>query len=256
MTRVGARVLVVQHEDQCPPAWVGDWLLAAGCVVDVRRPYADQPLPIDLTDHDAMVVLGGPMGANDDQYAWIPETKRLVREAAEDQVPTLGICLGHQLCAVALGGAVGRNPLGQQLGLVESGWLPAADADPLVGPMTEVRHGVQWNDDIVLRLPETATLLAATPAGEPQVVRFAPTVWGVQLHPEADDRVIAPWAEADRPRYDDDRVDLALQAVAAARDELERDWRPLAESLAEMAGHRPHSGRHGHDRGWQVHTSG
>ncbi|MEP6817662.1 MAG: type 1 glutamine amidotransferase [Marmoricola sp.] len=228
------RVLVVQHDDECPPAWVGDWLVAAGCAVDVRRPYADDPLPETVTGHDAMVVLGGPMGANDDQYPWIPVTKQLVREAAEEQVPTLGVCLGHQLCAVAVGGEVGRNPLGQQLGLVETGWLPAAESDPLVGSLTGTRRGVQWNDDIVLRLPAGATLLAATPAGEPQVVRFAPTVWGVQLHPEADVRVITPWADADRRRYDDDRIDVALAEVTGARDELQRGWRPLAESLVRL----------------------
>jgi GMP synthase (glutamine-hydrolysing) len=232
------RVLVVQHEDECPPAWVGDWLVAAGCALDVRRPYAGEDLPADLSDHEAMVVLGGPMGANDDQYAWIPLTKALIRSAAEEQVPTLGICLGHQLCAVALGGEVGRNPLGQQMGVVVTGWLPAAEADPLMTVLTGTRAGVQWNDDIVLRLPEEATLLAATPAEEPQVVRFAPTVWGVQLHPEADAQLIAPWAEADRARYDDDRVDVALSQVDAARDELERGWRPLAVGLARLAGSR------------------
>jgi GMP synthase (glutamine-hydrolysing) len=230
-----ARVLVVQHDDECPPAWVGDWLLAAGCTVDVRRPYAGEEMPADLSAHEAMVVLGGPMGAKDDQHAWIPLTKELIREAADEQLPTLGICLGHQLCAVALGGEVGRNPLGQQLGLVETGWLPAADADPMFGPLTSTRRGVHWNDDIVLRLPEGATLLAATPADEPQAVRFAPTVWGVQLHPEADEQVITPWADADRARYDDDRIEVALADVTVARDELERGWRLLAESLVQIA---------------------
>lgn len=228
-------VLVVQHDDECPPAWVGDWLTAAGCAVDVRRPYAAEPLPGTVTGHDAMVVLGGPMGANADQHAWIPATRELIREAAAEQVPTLGICLGHQLCAVAMGGEVGRNPLGQQLGLIETGWLPAAAADPLLGPLIGTRSGVQWNDDIVLRLPEGATLLAETPAGEPQAARFAATVWGVQMHPEADAQVIARWAEEDRGRYHDDRVDVALAAVAAARDELEHGWRPLAESLVHLA---------------------
>jgi GMP synthase (glutamine-hydrolysing) len=70
------------------------------------------------------------------------------------------------------------------------------------------------------------------------VVRFAPTVWGVQLHPEADAQVIAPWAESDRHRYPDDRVEIALAEVAAARDELERGWRPLAESLVRQCGSR------------------
>ena len=75
------------------------------------------------------------------------------RQAAGTGVPALGICLGHQLCAVALGGHVVRNPHGQQMGLVPTGWLDAAAADPLFGSLVDVHRGVQWNDDIVDRLP-------------------------------------------------------------------------------------------------------
>ena len=121
------RVLVVQHQDDCPPALVGDWLVEAGCVLDVRRPYAGDELPDDLADHDAFLVLGGSMGADDDaDHHWLAATKALIREAAERGTPTLGICLGHQLAAVALGGEVTRNPQGQQLGLLPMGWTEAA----------------------------------------------------------------------------------------------------------------------------------
>ena len=66
------RVLVVQHQDDCPPALVGDWLTEAGAELDVRRPYAGDALPTDLTGHDAFVVLGGSMGANDDDdHPWL-----------------------------------------------------------------------------------------------------------------------------------------------------------------------------------------
>jgi GMP synthase (glutamine-hydrolysing) len=233
---VSTTVLVVQHADDCPPAWFGEWLLTAGCAVDVRRPYAGDTMPDDLTAHDALVVLGGPMGAYDDaQHPWLRDTKDLFREAAGTGVPALGICLGHQLCAVALGGHVVRNPHGQQIGLVPTGWLDAAAADPLVGSLVDVHRGVQWNDDIVDRLPEDAELLAETAAGEAQVVRFAPSVWGVQLHPEADERVLAPWAAEDSRRYEDDRIERGLADVAAAHAELERAWRPLAESLVRLA---------------------
>jgi len=67
------------------------------------------------------------------------------------------------------------------------------------------------------------------------VVRFASSVWGVQLHPEADERVLAPWAAEDSRRYDDDRIERGLAEVAAAHAELERAWRPLADSLVRLA---------------------
>jgi len=229
------RVLVVQHEDDCPPAWVGDWLVEAGCVLDVRRPYAGDDLPAGLEDHDAFLVLGGAMGAHDDAaHAWLAPTKELVREAAERALPTLGICLGHQLVAVALGGEAGPNPRGQQLGLLPLGWTDAAGQDDLTRGLVGTGFGVHWNDDIVLRAPDGTVALARTPQGELQVARFAPTVWGVQLHPEVDERILATWAADDRDRYDEGVLDDVLRRVAAARDDLVAGWRPLAQAFARL----------------------
>ncbi len=61
-----ASVLVVQHEPECPQGPVGAWLETAGLVLDVRHPYAGEPLPVDLADHTALLVLGGHIGADDD----------------------------------------------------------------------------------------------------------------------------------------------------------------------------------------------
>ncbi len=233
-------LLVVQHQDDCPPALVGDWLVEAGCALDVRRPYAGDALPDDLRGHDALVVLGGSMGAHDDDaHPWLGPTKALVRDAAARAAPALGICLGHQLAAVALGGRAGRNPRGQQLGLLPMGWTDAAAQDPLARDLRSAAVGVFWNDDVVLRTPEGTVALARTADGELQAARFAPTVWGVQLHPEVDEHILAVWAEDDRPRYADGVVDEALTQVAHARDQLARSWRPLAQRLTEQArGHR------------------
>jgi GMP synthase (glutamine-hydrolysing) len=229
------RVLVVQHEDDCPPAWVGDWLAEAGCALDVRRPYAGDPLPGDLQDYDALLVLGGAMGANDDDaHPWLAPTKQLVREAAARAVPTLGICLGHQLLAVALGGEAGPNPRGQQLGLLPVGWTDDAGRDDLTRGLVGTGYGVHWNDDVVLRAPEGTVVLARTPQGEVQVARFAPRAWGVQLHPEVDDRILASWAEGDRDRYDEGVLDDVLSRVAVVRDDLAAGWRPLAQAFANL----------------------
>ena len=240
-----ANVLVVEHEDKCPPARVGDWLVEAGCTVEVCRPYAGDELP-DLAAYDGFLVLGGPMGADDDaKHAWLGPVKDRVRDAVATGVPTLGICLGHQLIAVALGGTVGRNPRGQQLGLLEVGWTSDAVDDALLGALATPRRGVQWNDDVVTRLPDGATLLAATGAGEVQAARFAPAVWGVQLHPEVDVEVLRPWAESDRGSHEARGIDQAalLRDIAGARAELDAAWRPLAAGFAALA--RDRAGRRG-----------
>ena len=223
------RILVVQHEDGCPPARLGVWMSDAGCELDVRRPYAGEDLPGDLTGHQAMVVLGGEMGANDDAvHPWLTPTKDLFREAARDMVPTLGVCLGHQLAAVALGGTVGRSPRGRQIGVLEVGWTGPAAADPLLGSLATSRRAIQWNEDLVLDPPPGAVLLAATAVGEVQAMRFAPTVWGVQWHPEATLEMIESWA-VDEPGP---RADAGLAAVREAQSELELSWCDLGKAFA------------------------
>lgn len=229
-------VLVIEHDDECPVGLVGGWLDAAGCDVVVCRPYADDVLPA-LATYDALIVLGGPMGANDDaKHAWLAPVKELLRDARATHLPTLGICLGHQLITVALGGTVGKNPRGQQVGLLGVGWTDAAGGDLLMGPLATPRRGVHWNDDVVTRLPEDAVLLAETEHGEVQAARFAPLMWGVQLHPEVDTTVLRPWADEDRGSHETRGIDTdgLLRDIDAARAELEGAWRPLAQGFAAL----------------------
>lgn len=216
-----------------------EWLGEAGAEVDVRRPYAGDVLPGDLAGHSGMLVLGGEMGAYDDaDHAWLADVKRLASGAVHDATPVLGICLGLQLVAVALGGEVRRAPRGQQIGVLDVGWTAAAYDDPLLGAVAARGDApaVQWNNDVVTRLPEGAVDLAHTGHGELQAARFAPSVWGVQWHPEAGEEIIRPWADNDR----DDAVsrgidvDAYVDDVAAAGNRLRATWRLLAEAFAAL----------------------
>ncbi|MBS2938544.1 type 1 glutamine amidotransferase [Nocardioides sp. J2M5] len=232
------RVLVVEHQASCPPHLVGRWLEDAGCVLEVCRPYAGDPLP-PPTAYDAVLVLGGDMGAYDDDRApWLPAVRERVREAVAAGTPVLGICLGHQVLAVALGGEVARNPRGQTVGLQPVGWSDATADDAWVGGRTGDEVAIHWNNDVVVAMPDGGVVLARTPGGEVQVARFADRAWGVQAHPEVDADVVAGWAADDR----DDLVALGLDeaavvaAVADAEARLEEHWRPLVERFAAIAG--------------------
>jgi GMP synthase (glutamine-hydrolysing) len=222
---------------------MGEWLTEAGLVVHVRRPYAGDALPRDLRGHAGMVVLGGEMGAYDDAaHPWLTEVKDLCRTAVATGTPVLGICLGHQLLAVALGGEVARGPHGQQIGVLEVGWTPEAYVDPLLAPVAALDDApaVQWNNDVVTRLPDGATALARTPRGELQAARFGSAAWGVQWHPEAGVDIIRPWAVHDRDDAVERGVDVDayVEDVAAAGDRLRRTWRVLAEAFATVCRER------------------
>ena len=151
--------------------------------------------------------------------------------------PVLGICLGHQLAAVALGGVVETNSRGQTFGLRTLGWTPDAHLDPLMSTVATPRRGVHWHDDVVTDVPEGTVVLAQAEGVEVQAARFAPTVWGVQHHPEVEADLIRPWAVADRELHLAQGLDTeaVLAEIDAARDELEAAWRPLAARFVEVA---------------------
>ena len=232
------KLLVVQPEVDDPPHLFGRWLEEAGACLEVCRPYAGDPLPT-LEGYAGLLVLGGAMSANDDEVlSWIGPVKELVRDAVAEDVPTLGICLGHQLMAAALGGRVTPNPRGQQVGLVATGWTEQAAQDRLFRGLATPRRGVHWNYDLVVEPPRDAVVLARTPLGELQVARYAQRAWGVQLHPEVDESVVATWVtDAERLELADRGLDAdrLLTQIAEARAELDRAWAPLAAGFADVA---------------------
>ncbi|MGC4111573.1 MAG: type 1 glutamine amidotransferase [Nocardioides sp.] len=230
-----ARVLVVENEADDPIHLLGSWMGAVD--IEVCRPYDGDPVPDYVEAIDGLVVMGGAMGAYDDDKApWLPATRELIRRASGAGVPTLGICLGHQLCAVALGGEVIVNPRGRQLGLLDVGWTAEAVDDELMADLVGPRRAMHWNDDVVVRLPEGATRLATAATGEVQGARHAPTVWGIQWHPEVDDVLVAEWAQ-DSDLAETQKALLADDLVRS-RAALDAAWAPLATRFAALAGSR------------------
>jgi GMP synthase (glutamine-hydrolysing) len=229
-------VLVVEHQVTCPPAWFGGWLEQSGITVEVRRPYQGDALPESLEGVDGLLVMGGAMSAYDTvKHPWLTATQELIVRAAGRHLPALGICLGHQLAASALGGSVEVNPRGQQIGVLPVDWLPAAADDPLFGRVYErPAVAVYWNHDLVTRVPATGHMLACAATGEIQALRLGERLWGVQFHPEVSPSLARTWADEEQSTVARPELDEVVQAVRVHESTLQDTWSALASSFATL----------------------
>lgn len=226
------RVLVVVNDESDPPGRLADWLVGAGVQLDVVR---GAELPADLSGVDGLVVLGGPMGAWDDDVApWLPHERELLRAAVSDEVPTLAICLGAQLLAAAHGGRVERSPDGPEFGAQLVAKRTAAATDPLFGSLPITPDVLQWHVDAITALPPGAILLASSPVCENQAFRLGRLAWSVQFHIETTPEVVHGWANADAALLEGYDLDLIVSRAAAVHDDIAEVWRPFVHAFVDV----------------------
>ena len=191
------RLLVVQHEPSCPPGLLATAAAATGVRLQlVEAPRAPVPAPRDGAD--GRVVRGGEMDADEtDAYPHLARTMELVRAAAARSVPTLGICLGAQLAAAALGGRAYPGPAGEELGWTKVELTGAGRGDPVTGGRYEPVERFEWHHD-TFDPPPGATLLAGGAVYPSQAFRLGSVV-AVQFHPEVDGPLLAGWWAGSTP---------------------------------------------------------
>lgn len=229
------RILVLEHDASDPLLLLGDWLAAAGATVDVRRAHAGDPIPENTAGYDAVISLGGEMGAFDDEVApWLPATRRLLAVAMAERTPTLGICLGGQLLAAAGGGTVIKGPDGPERGAYLTARRDAAVADPLFGGLPMTPDVMHYHDDVVSILPPGSTLLLSSPGYPNQAWRQGEAAWGLQFHIETSADHLRGWAATEQlpltrrfgPMLDD------------AAETMSQVWRDFAERFVALAADR------------------
>jgi GMP synthase-like glutamine amidotransferase len=232
---VSGRLLVVEHGADAPVARLGEWLVGAGVELDVRRPYAGDELPADLSGHAGILVMGGAMGVADDAHApWLAAVRDLLRQAVADSVPTLGVCLGGQLLAVANGGRVVADPEAQEFGAQLVAKRSAAAGDPLFGALPIMPDVIQWHFDAITELPPGAVLLASSPSCANQAYRLGRLAWGVQFHIETTPEIIAEWAADDAESLADYDLAEIVRRSVPAHDDVAETWQPFAEAFAAV----------------------
>jgi GMP synthase-like glutamine amidotransferase len=174
--------LIITHLPDRQDGIVRDALEAAGCAVIARNPGDAEALP-SAQEIAGVVTLGGRQSASrvtDDPFL-IAEVE-LLRDALDQRVPVLGMCLGAQLLAVAAAGTV------SYAGQMNAGWpelsvLPAATDDPLFGAFPARMPVLKWHEDVI-EMPPGAIELGTTPGPGAALFRVGPCAWGSQAHLE------------------------------------------------------------------------
>jgi GMP synthase (glutamine-hydrolysing) len=231
-------LLAIQHVPWEGPHRILD--ACGGLDVHTVKPLAGQALP----DHDQVagtVVMGGPMNVDEvDVHPQLASEREWLAEALHREMPVLGVCLGAQLLARALGAEV-RAGEGPELGYAPVEILEPED--PILGALAPSTTVLHWHGD-VFDLPEGAIHLARSERTEVQAFRHR-NAWGVLFHPESDFALLEAWLavpemvhEACMALGDDGTAALPAQAEAAEADLLDRTTPGLEAFAFLVQSHR------------------
>lgn len=183
------KVCTIRHIPCETLGTIADVLEAEGIAIEGIRTFDQQPVPADMAQYDGLIVMGGPMGVYEqERHPHLQREITLIEAALREKKPILGVCLGSQLLAAALGAPVTK---GKQK---EIGWYPVtltpqARHDPLWRDAPPSFTAYIWHGDI-FALPRGAVSLASSELTEHQAFRYGPNAYGILFHMEITSKII------------------------------------------------------------------
>ncbi len=200
------RLLVLQHITVEHPGIFRDFLKEDGVEWDAVELDGGEPIP-SLAGYDALWVMGGPMDVwEEERYPWLVDEKAVIREAVSERgMPFLGICLGHQLLADALGGTI-ASMISPEVGILDVELTPAGRSDPLLAGLPQGFKCLQWHGAEVVEPPPDATVLAGSSRCAVQALRVGENAYGLQYHVELTASTVSEWAQVSAYKQSLERV--------------------------------------------------
>lgn len=177
------KILFIQHGDVDKPGLLADALLAVGVELEIRHPYLGDKIPADLVGYDALALGGGGQSAYQvAEFPYLEEECELVRQAILADKPVLGLCLGAQLIAKALGAQVYQAEQ-KELGFFPVTMSASAASDPLLSAWSSRIYPTHWHGD-VFGLPAGAECMASSTLTPNQIFRYGRATYAFQFHLE------------------------------------------------------------------------
>jgi GMP synthase-like glutamine amidotransferase len=172
------RVHVLKHVASEGVGSMKEWFLNKGDVITTTRVDLHQSLP-DINEIDWLIIMGGPMSVyEEEEFSWLKPEKQFIRQVIENNKHVLGICLGGQLIASAMGAKVYAN--NQQ----EIGWFPINKTNDIASWLPSELNLLCWHGDC-FELPQAAVSFATSEITRHQGFCLGPRIWALQFHIEA-----------------------------------------------------------------------
>ena len=224
------KLLVLQHASVEHPGILRNFLKEDGHAYDAVELDEGETLP-GLDGYDALWVMGGPMDTwQEDAHPWLAQEKAFIREAvAVRGLPYLGLCLGHQLLADALGGEVGTS-VTPEIGVLDVQLTEVGASGVAFDGLPERFPALQWHSAEVTRMPEGAACLATSPDCAVQAMKWQTRAFSAQFHVEVEADTVDNWAKI--PEYAG-ALENALGSDGAAK--LKADVEANMGKFNEMA---------------------
>jgi GMP synthase-like glutamine amidotransferase len=215
------KVLAFRHVPFEHLGLIADALESHGVAWEYVDLHGNPEQPVDVAAAAGLIFMGGPMSVNDDLPS-IRQELRYIAQAVSRGIPVLGVCLGSQLIAKALGARVYRNPV-KEIGWAPVHWTEAAARDPLFSGFQDSETIFHWHGE-TFNLPPGAECLAYSDACRHQAFRVGQNVYGLQFHMEVTPEMISCWCEEDANEGDMREIGSPI------------DPRANADRLRELAG--------------------